>query len=102
MGTTRKVNTVIDIQSISDLAPSRTYKETVAWKKAFGKPTEENLKAFVKTFEDATKPNGVNAHLGLTVVTSATIRSQETGAVLATYKGPEFVTFSVGRAYARS
>lgn len=58
---------------------------------SYGKPTAENLKAYVEHFEASTKEGGCNAHLGLTVVFSAFIKDQRTGAVLATYRGPSFV-----------
>jgi hypothetical protein len=57
----------------------------------YGKATPENLQAYVKHFEASTKEGGCNAHLGLTVVFSAFIKDQRTGAVLATYRGPSFV-----------
>ena len=59
----------------------------------YGRPTTENLKAFIKKFEDSTKPGGVNEHLGTTVVTSAFIKDQATGQVLASYTGPAFIAF---------
>lgn len=58
---------------------------------AHGKPNAENLKAYIAKFEDSTKPGGVNAHLGVTVVFSAFIKDQRTGETLATYRGPSFV-----------
>jgi hypothetical protein len=51
-----------------------------------GKPTAENLAAHVKAFEAATRPEGVNAHLGETKVVSAKIVRQNGNVVLATYQ----------------
>lgn len=59
----------------------------------YGTPNAENLATYIKKFEDSTKPGGVNEHLGVTVVTSALIKRQATGAILATYTGPSFVVF---------
>lgn len=60
---------------------------------AHGKATEENLKAYVARFEASTRKDGVNAHLGVTVVAKAKIVDQRSGKVLVTYQGPSFVTF---------
>jgi hypothetical protein len=38
-----------------------------------GRPTDENLERYVREFEDSTLPGGVNEHLGVTRVGSATI-----------------------------
>jgi hypothetical protein len=58
---------------------------------AHGKPTEENLKAYIEHFEASSKSGGCNEHLGVQVVFSAFIKDQRTGVVLATYRGPSFV-----------
>lgn len=66
----------------------RTYTP-FAWRvKESGRPTDENLAAYVQAFEDSTKPGGVNAHLGREVVSSAKVRRQSTGEVVATYTAP--------------
>lgn len=52
-----------------------------------GKPSNKALAARVKAWEDATKPGGVNAHIGETKVLSAKIVRQSTQEVLAEYKG---------------
>jgi hypothetical protein len=59
----------------------------------YGRPTAENLQAYIKHFEASTKADGCNSHLGLSVVFSAFIRDQRTGEILATYRGPSFVAF---------
>jgi hypothetical protein len=58
---------------------------------AYGRPTAENLKAYVEHFEASTKEGECNSHLGVTVVFSAFIKDQRTGETLATYRGPSFV-----------
>jgi len=81
------------------VSPSGTHRCTPAeWRTrsrgqlpGYGKPTEENLAAYVRHFENSTKVGGCNAHLGTTVVFSASVRDHRTGQVVATYRGPSFV-----------
>lgn len=55
----------------------------------YGQPTDANLARYVKAFEDSTKPGGVNAHLGETRVTRASIRRNTPGAdPVASYTAP--------------
>lgn len=58
--------------------------------KRSGRPSDENLAAFVRGLEDSTLPGGVNAHLGVTRVGAATIVRQATGRVVATYTAAMF------------
>ena len=52
-----------------------------------GRPTEANIRKFVKGWEDSTLPGGVNAHLGVDVVLSAKILLNDgSGTVVAEYK----------------
>lgn len=52
-----------------------------------GRPTEANLRRHIKSFEDATKPGGVNAHLGEVTVLRAEIRLNDgSGKIVAEYK----------------
>lgn len=55
---------------------------------ADGKPTNENLVKWVKDFEAATHPEGVNSHLGKTSVLRAQITRQSDRQILATYVNP--------------
>jgi hypothetical protein len=48
-----------------------------------GKPTVENLRRWVASFEAATQPGGCNAHLGATKLTSARIVNNFTGELVA-------------------
>lgn len=57
----------------------------------YGKPTDENLAKHVKVFEESTRPGGCNEHCGPMVVMNARVVDQDTGATLATYRGPSFV-----------
>ena len=51
----------------------------VEWKtKVHGKITVENLKAFVKKYEESTHPGGCNEHLGAIKITSALVFDQTT------------------------
>ncbi len=51
-----------------------------------GKPNEKNLATHVARFEASTQKGGCNEHLGVTVVISALIKDQRTGATVAAYK----------------
>lgn len=51
-----------------------------------GRPTLVNLKKQVTLAEASTQPGGVNAHLGITKITSAKIIDQDSGETLATYQ----------------
>lgn len=54
--------------------PGRHYSP-VSWNcKRDGKPTTVSLGKYVESFEASTRPGGVNAHLGVEVVSSAQIR----------------------------
>lgn len=53
-----------------------------------GKPTADNLKAYVTTFEASTQSGGCNAHLGVTKVLSARIVRQSTRDIVAAYSTP--------------
>lgn len=59
-----------------------------AWNcKQAGRPTDENLRKYVRDFEDSTLPGGVNEHLGVTRVGSAKIAlNVGAGNTLATYE----------------
>jgi hypothetical protein len=63
--------------SIAWVATSRTQI------RADGKPTVENLRRWVASFEAATQPGGCNAHLGATKLTSARIVNNFTGELVA-------------------
>lgn len=56
---------------------------------AHGKPTAENLAKYVAGYEESTRGDGCNKHLGELKVASARIVHQPTGAVVATYVRPE-------------
>lgn len=63
-----------------------------AWAtKHYGRPTDATLAAAVADIEASTRPEGVNAHLGETVVSSARVIRQATDEVVAAYRGPSFV-----------
>jgi len=53
--------------------------------RADGKPTADNLKRWVESFEAATKPGGVNAHLGETKIRRAAILHNMTRQPVAEY-----------------
>jgi len=58
-----------------------------------GRPTDANLREYVLNFEASTQPDGVNFHLGVTVVPSASIRVNEYGGqIMAKYVAPMFRT----------
>lgn len=62
----------------------------------YGQPTGANLARHVRSFEDSTKPGGVNAHLGVTRVTRAVIRRNYPGAdPVAIYTAPPAPMFAV-------
>jgi hypothetical protein len=54
-------------------------------KMAAGKPTDDNLRAYITKFEDSCEPGGVNDHLGERKITRAFIKDQQTGDIVATY-----------------
>lgn len=61
-----------------------------------GRPSAEHLAAYVKGFEDSTRPGGVNAHLGRQRVTRATVKVNEPGGrIVATYQAPAEPMFTV-------
>jgi hypothetical protein len=98
MGTSRIVPVLVTFTEITKDGPRQSTPMEWRTKSAtnrpgYGKPTAENLKAFVERFEASTKPGGCNDHLGLSIVTSAKIVRQATKEVLATYTGPSFVVF---------
>lgn len=62
----------------------------IGWERDFGPATDAGLARFVADFEAATRPGGVNAHLGELTVSSATLVRQRDGAVVASYLGPRF------------
>ena len=68
-----------------------------AWNcRTMGRPTAANLRRHVEGFEASTRPGGVNAHLGATLVTRASIRRNALGgAVVATYEPPPAPAFAV-------
>lgn len=81
---------------VCEIVVPGTYHTPMSWDvksrygaRGYGKPTDANLKKYVEGFEASTKPGGVNAHLGETIVTSARIIDQFEGGVVATYKQPE-------------
>jgi hypothetical protein len=55
-------------------------------KTGLGKPTDENLKQYVKDFEEGTKPGGPNDHLGVAHISSAEIKDEFKGEIVARYK----------------
>lgn len=62
-----------------------------AWPtKHAGRPSDATLAAYVASLEASTRPGGVNAHLGETVVRTAKVVRQSTGDVVATYEAPLF------------
>lgn len=55
--------------------------------RADGRPTADNLKRYVESFEASTRPGGANAHLGETKILRATITRNFPGAQpVATYE----------------
>jgi hypothetical protein len=62
----------------------------------YGKPTDANLAAFVRRFEESSRPGGVNAHLGATRVASAQVRRNTFGGdTVATYQADPEPLFTV-------
>lgn len=55
--------------------------------KDYGKPTDANLLAYVKSYEASTQKGGVNEHLGPRTVAGATIIDQTTNRPVAQYHG---------------
>jgi hypothetical protein len=71
---------------VVEMTLAKGHATPVEWRtKVQGKPNNENLAKDIAFFEASCRPGGVNAHLGETVVTSARIIDQKTGAVRATY-----------------
>lgn len=61
---------------------------------ADGRPTDENLRRHVEAIEASTRPGGVNAHLGATVILSAKLINQHTDETVAAYVAPAFQAVS--------
>ena len=55
-----------------------------------GRPNNETLRKHIDHFETSCKPGGVNAHLGIMVVSSARVVRQSNDEVVAEYKQPAF------------
>lgn len=53
--------------------------------KRYGRPTEASLAQWVRDFEAATEPGGVNAHLGATTIRRARVIRQSTDVEVASY-----------------
>ena len=71
---------------------TRLWQTSGSWEirsiyRADGKPTRANLEKHVRAFELSTQQNGVNAHLGASIVRSAKIIRQSSGEIVATYAG---------------
>jgi len=62
----------------------------LGWEKQYGRPTGEALARFVKDFDQATAPGGVNAHLGQEQTTQAKVVRQATQEVVAEFVRPMF------------
>lgn len=67
-------------------SPARIGWTPMRWDgKHLGRVSDANLAKMVKVYEDATKPGGVNAHLGETTIAAARVIRQATGDVVATF-----------------
>ena len=56
-----------------------------------GRPTDANLREYVLNFEASTQPDGVNAHLGVTVVRLHSLLVNDCqGTVVSRYYAPMF------------
>ncbi len=98
MDTSRKIDITVEMTTAT---AEGTHKCTPAeWRTrsrvnapGYGKADPVNLAAYVARFEASTQKEGVNSHLGETVVMSAFIKDQRSGDILAVYRGPLFVAF---------
>jgi hypothetical protein len=75
-GDDRTPNYVVDVTLSGNIV-----SDPMEWKSSYGKPTEENLKEFVRRINKSVMPGGVNEHLGEDhIITKAVIRKNRPGA----------------------
>jgi hypothetical protein len=69
-----------------------THWQTTAqgWHRQDGKPTKENLIAWIAAMEASCQPGGCNQHIGPMTITEAWIVRQSTGKCVALWRLPLF------------
>jgi hypothetical protein len=75
---------------VTVVAPGLAQYTSYSWNcRRDGRPTGANLRKHIKSFEAATKPGGVNAHLGEVTVLRAEIRLNDgSRKVVVSYEAP--------------
>lgn len=68
----------------------------MGWRKEYGKPTQDNLTKWVESYNNALKPDGVNAHVSkalghMPILSHAKIVRQSTGDTICEWNAPVFM-----------
>jgi hypothetical protein len=87
MGTTRTPTFRVEATSVRLRDGKRFHEVLLGWR---GTATDAKLAEWVETFDTATAPGGVNAHLGQHQTTRAKVVRQTTGETVATFVRPMF------------